>query len=68
MRIPAALFWVLLVLALFELRSEIVLQSQNFTWTGLFYAAGHHKLASIIVLLSPWWFLSAGRSTRSGRF
>ena len=68
MRIPSALFWVLLVLALFELRSEILLLIQNFTWTGLFYAVGHHKLASMIVLLSPWWLLAAGRSPRSGHF
>ena len=68
MRIPAALFWVLLVLALVELRSEILLLLQNFTWTGLFYAVGHHKLASLVLLLSPWWLLAAGRPSRSGRF
>ena len=68
MRIPAALFWVLLVLALVELRSEILLLLQNFTWTGLFYAVGHHKLASLVLVLSPWWLLAAGRHSRSGRF
>ena len=68
MRIPAALFWVLLVLALVELRSEILLLLQNFTWTGLFYAVGHHTLASLVLVLSPWWLLAAGRPSRSGRF
>ena len=68
MRIPAALFWVLLVLALVELRSEIQLLLQNFTWTGLFYAVGHHKLASLVLVLSPWWLLAAGRPARPGRF
>ena len=68
MKIPAALFWVLLVLALVELRSEIVLLLQHFTWTGLFYAVGHHKLASLVLVLSPWWLFSAGRPSRAGRF
>ena len=52
MRIPAAVFWVVLVLALLELRSEVKLLAQHFTWTGLFYAVIHHKLACLIVAVS----------------
>ena len=66
MKIPAAVFWVVLVLALLELRSEVKLLAQHFTWTGLFYAVVHHKLACLIVVLSPWWLLSSSR-TSSGR-
>ena len=36
MKIPAAVFWVVLVLALLELRSEVKLLAQHFTWTGCF--------------------------------
>ena len=66
MKIPAVVFWVVLVLALLELRSEVKLLAQQFTWTGLFYAVVHHKLACLIVVLSPWWFLSSGRHSGSG--
>ena len=66
MRIPAAVFWVVLVLALLELRSEVKLLAQHFTWTGLVYAVVHHKLACLIVVLSPWWFLSSSRRSGNG--
>ena len=65
MRIPAVVFWVVLVLALLELRSEVKLLAQHFTWTGLLYAVIHHKLACLIVVLSPWWLLSSTRHSSS---
>ena len=66
MKIPAAVFWVVLVLALLELRSEMKLLAQHFTWTGLFYAVVHHKLACLIVVLSPWWLVSSSRHSGGG--
>ena len=66
MKIPAAVFWVVLVLALLELRSEVKLLAQHFTWTGLFYAVVHHSLACLSVMLSPRWLVSSSRHSGGG--
>ncbi len=45
------------LLALLELRTEIILLYQYFTWTSFFYAIFTHKLASLVIIIIPYWFL-----------
>lgn len=60
MRQPRFLTLLLALLALLDLRSELALMAQHFTWTSVFYAIGHHRLAVVVLLLTPWW-LRGGR-------
>jgi len=67
MRQPRFLTLLLALLALLDLRSELALLLQHFTWTTILYAMGHHRLAVVILLLTPWWFRAGrGRAGSSG--
>ena len=49
--IPARWFPILLILlALGDLRTEVLLLSDQFTMTGLGYAIRHHQLAVLVLL------------------
>ena len=43
----------LIILALVDLRTELLLLSDQFTLTGLIYAARHHALAVMVLLSAP---------------
>ncbi|MFZ4564919.1 MAG: hypothetical protein ACOYMY_00525 [Prochlorococcaceae cyanobacterium] len=64
MRQPRFLTLLLALLALLDLRSELALMVQHFTWTSVFFAMGHHRLAVVVLLLTPWWF--RGGRVRAG--
>jgi hypothetical protein len=64
MRQPRFLTLLLALLALLDLRSELALMAQHFTWTSVFFAMGHHRLAVVVLLLTPWWF--RGGRVRAG--
>lgn len=66
MRQPRCLTLLLALLAVLDLRSELALLVQHFTWTTLLYAMGHHRLAVVVLLLTPWWFrIGRGRAGSS---
>ena len=44
----------LALLALRDLRTELQLLSDHFTWTSLAALAQHHPLALMVLLLMPW--------------
>ena len=52
-------------LALSELRIELILLFQHFTWTGFLYAVSTNKLATIMLIISPLYYARAGRPLRS---
>lgn len=56
MRQPRFLTLLLALLAVLDLRSELALLVQHFTWTTLLYAMGNHRLAVVVLLITPWWF------------
>lgn len=67
MRQPRFLTLLLALLAFLDLRSELALMAQHFTWTTVFYAMGHHRLAVVVLLLTPWWFRGGrGRAGSTG--
>ena len=43
----------LMVLAVADLRTELLLLADQFTFTGLGYAVRHHQLAVVVLLGSP---------------
>ena len=43
----------LIVLALVDLRTELLLLLDHFTFTSLFYGIRHHALAVVVLLASP---------------
>lgn len=53
------------LLALLELRSEIILLYQHFTWTSFFYAILNHKLAFLVLIIIPYWFFHAQVTLKS---
>lgn len=46
----------LVVLALLDLRAELVLLWDHFTLTSLLAIPRHHPLAVVVLLSSPWLF------------
>ena len=52
-------------LALSELRIELALLFQHFTWTTFLYAVSANKLATIMLIISPLYFALAGRPLTS---
>jgi len=44
---------ILLLLACADLRTEIVLLFDHFTWTSLLFAVRHHGLAVMVLAASP---------------
>ena len=52
-------------LALSELRIELILLLQHFTWTSFLYAVSTNKLATIMLIISPLYYARAGRPLRS---
>jgi|GEM_PF-2509532 hypothetical protein len=52
-QIIAVTIW---LLALMELRIEIILLIQHFTWTGLFFAFTNHKLAFLMLIIVPYYY------------
>jgi len=52
-------------LALSELRIELILLFQHFTWTTFLYAVSTNKLATIMLIISPIYYARAGRLLRS---
>ncbi|MGE4582330.1 MAG: hypothetical protein AAEC03_08275 [Synechococcus sp.] len=43
----------LIVLALVDLRTELLLLLDHFTFTSLFYGIRHHALAVVVLLAAP---------------
>ncbi len=43
----------LIVLALVDLRTELLLLLDHFTFTSLFYGLRHHALAVVVLLAAP---------------
>ena len=43
----------LIVLALVDLRTELLLLLDHFTFTSLFYGLRHHSLAVVVLLAAP---------------
>ncbi len=52
-------------LAISELRIELILLFQHFTWTSFLYAVSTNKLATIMLIISPLYYARAGRPLRS---
>lgn len=52
-------------LALSELRIELILLFQHFTWTSFLYAVSTNKLATIMLIISPLYYAWAGRPLTS---
>lgn len=52
-------------LALSELRIELILLFQHFTWTSFLYAVSTNKLATIMLIISPLYYARAGRPLTS---
>ena len=48
-----ALPFLLVILALLDLRTELLLLFDQFTFTGLMYAARHHALAVMVLVSAP---------------
>ena len=53
LRLPPWLAWLLLILAIYDLRIELQLLADHFTLTALNAAISNHPLAVVVLLIIP---------------
>jgi hypothetical protein len=53
LRLPPWLAWLLLILAVYDLRLELQLLADHFTLTALNAAISNHPLAMVVLLIMP---------------
>ena len=45
---------IILLFALWDIRTEVFLLANDFTFIGLFYAVTHHPFSTFIIISLPW--------------